>query len=585
MDLDISSNGLLTEHSYKNGSFPLNQFKMQDSGGISPSFKAEYKSPTFFKLSAGKLVSPSNRNFDSLEAEYFIQPSHLSNMKALQLHFPDKEDAQKLINSRKLNDQTRPNNRKVKNVFDPILTEEILQQLLGGEKTTLHNHDLISQAKAEELIDIINDSKYNDPTAIYYTRLDSDLAKLPETNVWRLQQSFIAPPDALYQDSSLLVRGELITAYGFPSSDDDDDAKQTVTLTEQDRPKIVFGASTEANFAYVGSYNGNVESIELRNPYYLLDVEAGSLKVHGSLDLTAPTSPAGDIAQVVVDAELTGHSNMLVTSNFISNGFQMFGCESGLEHCPQVSVVKGSKRIINSYEIGASQYIDINNSSYYFDLSETSVINQLELKGSMNSLHTSFSVGKEFRVSGDLSASNAQIGKTSGAYVESTKLITSNSAYYSDPSSLSVWNSLQISGQLEVEPVSGRMEVLGLTSIQGSINASSVEVLKDTTIQKNTIAPRFIDLDDINLSLNPNSISTIQNLIVSNTSTMNGHLNLGGNLTQGTTMYISGNLIIDNTVETSKFVDLDDLAFLAQTQIKRADLRLLQSPALSILNS
>ena len=114
---------------------------------------------------------------DSLEAEYFIQPSHLSNMKAVQLHFPDKEDAQKLINSTKFNEQTRPNNRKVKNVFDPILTEEVLQQLLGGEKTTLHNHDLISQAKAEELIDIINDSKYNDPTAIYYTKLDSDLAK------------------------------------------------------------------------------------------------------------------------------------------------------------------------------------------------------------------------------------------------------------------------------------------------------------------------------------------------------------------------------------------------------------------------
>ena len=102
----------------------------------------------------------------------------------------------------------------------------------------------------------------------------------------------------------------------------------------------------------------------------------------------------------------------------------------------------------------------------------------------MNSLHTSFSVGNQFRVSGDLSASNVQIGKTSDAYVESSELITSNSAYYSDPSSLSIWNSLQISGSLEVEPLSGRLEVLGLTSIEGSINASSVEVLKDTTIQK-----------------------------------------------------------------------------------------------------
>ena len=45
-----------------------------------------------------------------------------------------------------------------------------------------------------------------------------------------------------------------------------------------------------------------------------------------------------------------------------------------------------------------------------------------------------------------------------------------------------------------------------------------------------------------------NSISTIQHLIVSNTTGINGALSLGGNLDQATTMNISGDLIIDNNI-------------------------------------
>ena len=45
----------------------------------------------------------------------------------------------------------------------------------------------------------------------------------------------------------------------------------------------------------------------------------------------------------------------------------------------------------------------------------------------------------------------------------------------------------------------------------------------------------------------------MQYLIVSNATVMDGNLSLGGNLIQGTTMNISGDLIVNNTVETSKF--------------------------------
>ena len=576
INMDIRSDKTLN-HLLGSGNIDLEKFRLKPDGTIDTDVLYYYKQPNFFKVQAGRLVNPPIDDQDIPAGEFYIKPSKTSRMRALQFHFEDKILARNIINKRVRSNRFpgTSGNRDVSVLFDPLLSKEVLDEILGNQITNFHNHDLISQAGPEELIEIINRDTPTPNVYIEYENIDPSLARMPVFNRWQKQFFFgITDQTQLYQGSSFLSRGEIISSYGA------DDNKEG---NEANRVKQVFGAEvnddTGDNYGYMGTYNIALRSMILKNPDSFLDVEAGGLTLMDqpatgtgpSFQLGSP--PTGDPLEVLFSEDMTVHGEFSLDGNltvdqFLVNdgGRSIFGCFPGYTHCETLYEVSatGLRKV---GKLGADIFYDFDNDDFYLDPDQESRLNRLTVKGTGDFKNRSVTILQSLSVTVDITAANAVVG-TTGGFVEANYFDHPNNLYNTDLDQTSNWNNLILTGTLLLEGNDASITVQGKTSITGTITASSADVTLDSTVRLKTVASRYMDLDSDNGSgtltmfIDPDSYSLIQDLTVEEDLTLNGIMAVAGQVSQGTTMVIQRNLTVNNDMISQRFIDDNDTSYL-----------------------
>jgi hypothetical protein len=565
------SSGFLSHNSLARN-LDLSLFRLGNNESLPIDVFDEYKDPKFFKISAGAFFKRKGADFfDDLyesaiinlqprDDEYLLKPSRNSKLRALQFHFENKMEAETRINKRVEknrfpNSPNRAANRKVSALFDPILTETILKMLLGGGVINIHNHDLVSQASADEILQIINDPKFTDSARIEYEHIDPNLARMPEFNIWDKQNIFNA--EARVLDSSFLIKKNLITSFG-PTGDD------ALNFLDRNRVKVSFGGDENHKFAYLGTLaaaSSDITRMQLKNPLGLLDLNAESLVVHGSIDIVAPTTSTSAVLEIW--GELKAGGDLTVEGDFISEGNLILGCFQSPEFCPVPPLVQG-ENLLNVNQLAAHRFLDRNHSSYYLDPSDETRLNTLTVMGDFQFESHDTVFEKSLRVSKSLTAINAIVGTTAAGdlgVVEARVFNSKSKDFYTDPSETSVWNSLDLEGSLDVK---GEFEVGGNINIVGTLSAVSAQISKDTTILGNVTVSKFLDLDSddgtgtLTLVIDPAGLSKIIDVGVELDTTVSGNILVGSNLTQGTTLTLYGNLLHTSDLTASKMIDNDN---------------------------
>ena len=566
---DISDDGFLN-HLAAPG-MDLSRFRLLDTGIIDNLFAPEYKDDRFFKLKASLFARTIDRAFfdpllvnrfqnnSLLPNEFAIKPSRNSKFQALQFYFENFDQAKITLDRRveRVRFPRSPNraaDRKASALFHPIFTEEILESLLSGNTTNLHNHDLVSQADAEEILQIINDPKFTDDTRIDYLKIDPELARLPDQNIWEKQNIFNS--DGLALESGFLIKKDLITSYGPQGS-------SALNFQDRERVKVIFGDGPNHDFAYLGTIENHqdnqINTFELYNPLGLMDFRANSLNVHGSVKMAPPTTATSAVLDIW--GELTVRGDAIIEGDLYSGGQTILGCFLSPKDCPaQSGVLANSLQNVN--QLGGSIFKDLDDLSFLLNPNGISYFNDLKLKDDLVLKGSSILFENSLTSKNKLEAGNVVVGTRHFPGYSAAKIfLTTNAQFYSDPSSLSVWNSLELTDELEI---GGGMDVLGEIKIGGVIEAQSATVSKESTFEEEIIAASFGDLDSIQGSspptavLDPSALSSMNALELEGNLEMDGSLQVDGDLSLGSALTLNSNLVNLGIITAPHFSDEDN---------------------------
>jgi|GEM_PF-2069435 len=572
IEADISESGVLDHLDARN--LHLSRFRLLNQGIIDPNAAPEYKNEKFFKLRAGKFFRTIGRAFldDTtldrafsdvlLQNEYAIKPSRNSKFRAIKFYFEDFASAKLELDKRveRIRFPRSPNRafeRKAKVLFHPIFTEEILEALLGGETTNFHNHDLVSQADAEEILQIINDPKFTDETRISYLRIDPELARLPDQNIWEKQNIFNAT--GLVLESSFLVKKDLITSFGPQGS-------SALNFLDKNRVKVVFGDGPAHDFAYLGTLSDHdetlIEDFELYNPLGLMDFKANSLNVHGSIKMVPPTTATSSILDLW--GELTVRGDVFLEGKIDARGQTIFGCFLNPADCPTDSWIQAAN-LENTNQLGSSIFKDLQDTSFLIDPNQSSVLNHLRLKNDLEFLGSSVIFEDELRVQSTLTADNGRLGTQDvPGFAVAPSFQSTSALFYTDPSSKSIWNSLELTDELKL---GGNLNVLGEILIGGTIEAQSARISFQSTFEQGIQGSRFEDLDSVSGSnpatavMNPDGSSTMNELVVEGELEIDGVLHAKKDLSVGSTLTLKHNLQNPDEIHAPSFFDENDTSF------------------------
>ena len=526
--------------------------------GESTAEREDYRQAQFHKIIADRFYSSqTNETGEVVAGAYNFKPSGNSNVMALQFHFEDTQEAMEIINNRIRAKYPDNPDRLLKVIFDPVLTGDMITQMLQGDQGTtlnffdLHQHDIIGQATALQILEIINDPRFNDGAQIIADKVSEDLIKeiIPDQS-WLGQVRFMDNDD----EDSLFVRGNMNILY---------DSYPIILGGNGLEPKPFLGAVTPLTgsprsiyFQKDGSgttsnwLNLKMQDLVLSSNLNILGKDGlkRNLTAHGELDVAGPFD---------------------VLQNFRLQGRMITGCQDDI--CQNTTVLNlpsiiTASEVDNLTEISAGVFR--NSLSDFYSTPRTTtrllnlVLNSLDLSGpgQIVNFNSGLHIGSGVTIQGDAVVANSLTTNL----VEANRYLSWNPSYSSDPENTSYWNSVVISGALNIQ---GKVSVEGDIDIQGSITASSADISQDARAGQSIYADRFEDSngDPEGLSrlmvLNPDSLSRFNHLTASGNLTLGGHVNVRQNLTVGTLTTIGNQLNHPAVLTAERFTDRDNRAY------------------------
>jgi len=431
----------------------------------------------------------------------------------------------------------------------------------AGKKyfTVNHKHSILEDATPEAIVDIINAAP--DDLFIRKHILPRDAVNLTVkttltgvnafTEVWAAHRIVAAHRVARPGVAAPSVESDFYRVDAYMGSQD-----------------VKSGA-----FLEIGSLRTDVKSIGFYNTLSStigMDLYAKSGRFDQLVDIGRHVKSNKDFFVTEKSGTIGGNLTLPEPGNSTTPLFYHRGPVVVAQEIEMNGVVGGTRDVVGITEMHSTQYTDYNNSNYYINPDETSIIKSLVVTGPIT-VFSETKFGKSLFLANDL---NVEEDLTVGSSTITASVFSDidNPAFYVDPENTSRINDLIIARLLDIK---GDLFINANLNIDGTL-----EVQRNFIGQRNLFvnnaegsvqSKQVFDFSQPQYELDPSDMTRLRNLhLIDNPpgSLSGGHLTVDGSVTLSRAITHQGDARIDGTytsqtdIQMPRILDVDNVNYL-----------------------